>query len=120
MKGMPVEIYCIIGDFQRLAKYCPNFTVRDAEAAGAWSCYKGRATGLKFNEVKHLAGLPYKMRAANGQGGQTNKYEPCKLKTKGGKRKRCLGILPNDEHCTKIVASPARLCHKCRERNNNS
>lgn len=121
MKGKPVNLDSIIKDFQALAAQVGHsFTVRDAEAASVWSCYKGRATGLKFNEVKFLAGLPFKTRAPNGQGGQPNKYEPCILKVKAGKRKQCLGILPNDTHCKKIVELPARLCHKCRERNLNS
>lgn len=120
MKGKPVNLDEIVRDFQILsAKIGQIFTVRDAEAAGAWSCYKGRATGLKFNEVKALAGLPYKTRSPNGQGGKPNKYEPCKIKVGKGKKKQCLGILPDDSHCQKKVALPARLCNRCRERINS-
>lgn len=119
MKGKPVNLDEIIRDFQSLAAQIgPNFRVRDAEAASIWSCYKGRAIGLKFNEVKKLAGLPFKTRAPNGQGGKSN-YEPCKLKPAKRKTKQCLGILPNDNQCKVIVELPARLCHRCRERVNN-
>lgn len=118
MRGKPVNLDELIREFQALAAQIgPSFRVRDAEAASVWSCYKGRATGLKFNDIKELAGLPFKTRAPNGQGGQRNKYEPCIIKVKAGKRKQCLGILPNDTHCQTVVALPARLCNKCRERN---
>lgn len=121
MKGKPVNLDNIIKEFQALASGIgPSFRVRDAEAASIWSCYKGRATGLKFNEVKKLAGLPYKKRAPNGQGGKNSKYEPCKIKGGPGKMKRCLGILPSDNQCKTIVELPARLCNRCRERNLNS
>lgn len=120
MKGKPVNLDNIIADFQALASQIgPSFTVRDAEANSIWSCYKGIATGLKFNEVKFLAGLPFKTRAPNGQGGKHNKYEPCKLKVGKGERKQCLGILPSDNHCKTMVELPARLCHRCRERINS-
>lgn len=120
MAGKPVNLDSIVKDFQALAAQIgPNFRVRDAEANSIWSCYKGRATGLKFNEVKELAGLPFKKRAPNGQGGKDNKYEPCKIKAGPGKIKRCLGILPTDNQCKTLVALPARLCDRCRQRNNN-
>lgn len=120
MRGNPVNLDNIIKDFQALASQIGHsFTVRDAEANSIWSCYKGRATGLKFNEVKKLAGLPFKTRAPNGQGGKPNKYEPCKLRGVTGKKKQCLGILPSDNQCKTMVALPARLCNRCRERVNN-
>lgn len=119
MKGKTVNIDTLIKEFQALASQIgPSFRIRDAEDASVWSCYKGRATGLKFNEVKKLAGLPFKERAPNGQGGKNNKYEPCKIKAVAGKKKQCLGILPTDNHCKTMVALPARLCNRCRERNN--
>lgn len=119
MKGKPVNLDSIISDFKSLAAQVgPSFRIRDAEDNGAWSCYKGKATGLKFNQVKELAGLPFIKRAPNGQGGKFNKYEPCKIKVVKGKLNRCLGILPTDNHCKTMVALPARLCNRCRERNN--
>ena len=119
MKGSPVILDTIVTDFKALAaKIGPSFRVRDAEGAGAWSCYKGRATGLTFNAVKGLAGLPYKKRAPNGQGVKNNKYIPCKLAPKPGKKRQCLGILPSDNQCKMMVELPARLCHRCRKRNN--
>ena len=115
MKGSPVILDTIVTDFKALAaKIGPSFRVRDAEGAGAWSCYKGRATGLTFNAVKGLAGLPYKKRAPRG----SNTYIPCKLAPKPGKKRQCLGILPSDNQCKMMVELPARLCHRCRKRNN--
>lgn len=120
MNGKPVNLADIITDFQALAAQTgPSFRVRDAEAVGAWSYYKGRAIGLKFNDVKKLAGLPCKTRAPNGHGGKNNKYEPCKIKDGPGKTKRCLGILPSDNQCRTLVELPARLCGRCRQRNNS-
>lgn len=121
MRGKPINLETIISEFQALAvQIGPSFRIRDAEDNGAWSCYKARATGLKFNEVKGLAGLPFKPRAPNGHGGK-NGYVSCKAPPKSatGKKGRCLGILPSDDQCRTMVARPARLCNRCRQRINS-
>lgn len=120
MKGKRINLDEVISDFKAFAaKTTPNFRVRNAEAAGIWSCYKNRATGLTFNAVKKLAGLP-----VNCDWGQRpeSKYVSS-LPPKGPdikKTKPCLGILQNDNHCDKKVRKGEYFCPRCKDRNQNS
>lgn len=119
MKGKPVILDEIIKDFKALAaKTTPDFRVRDAEAAGAWSCYKSRCVGLTFNAVKKLAGLPVNFERRKEKA--ASKYVSKKLiSPKGAATKVCLGILPNDTHCDKKVKTGQYFCPACKNRNSN-
>jgi len=111
---VPVNTADIINSFQALAvKIGPDFSYHDARHHGKiWGPHLSRKTGLTFNEVKKLAGLPIRVRRECQQ--YVPKYEK---KATGGKKRQCLGILPTDEQCGRMVPAPARLCERCRERN---
>ena len=116
MKGKPINLNEVISDFKAFAaKTTPDFRVRDAEAVGIWSCYKSRATGLKFNEVKKLAGLPVQR---DRERGKCISSKPPKTDVK--KTKPCLGILPNESHCDKKVRKGEYFCPACKLRNQRS
>lgn len=132
MRGKPVNLDEIIREFQALAAQIgPNFRVRDAEANSVWSCYKSRATGLTFNAVKRLAGLPENCIRVKSPVGFSKRDEYVSKKlyhgnAKGqaayhGKTKNCLGILPNERYCGKKVSREKGdyFCPQCRERKNN-
>ncbi|MEK9207359.1 MAG: hypothetical protein AAB922_02690 [Patescibacteria group bacterium] len=120
MKGKPINLDDIISDFKALAaKTTPDSRVRDAEAADIWSCYKSRATGLTFNAVKKLAGLPVQR---DRKRGAKSKYVSS-LPPKGPevkKTKPCLGILQNESHCDKKVRKGEYFCPACKLRNQRS
>ena len=113
-----VDITDIINSFKALsAQIGPDFSYHDARRHGKiWGAHLSRKTGLTFNEMKKLAGLPVRVRRECQQ--YIPKYEQ-KAKKATGEKKPCLGILPNESYCTMMVKSPARLCERCRERNKN-
>ena len=113
---VPVNTADIINSFQALAAQIgPDFSYHDARRNGAiWGSHLSKKTGLTFNGMKELAGLPIRVRRECQQ--YVPKYEK---KSTGGKKRQCLGILPTDEQCRITVARPARLCERCRERNKN-
>lgn len=110
---VPVDIPDIIISFQALAvNIGPAFSYHDARRNGKiWGAHLSRKTGLTFNAVKELAGLPIRVRR------ECQQYVPKYEKKVTGKKRQCLGILPTDEQCSKMVSPPARLCERCRERN---
>ncbi len=61
---IPVDIADIINSFQALAaKIGPDFSYHDARRRGkVWGAHLSRKTGLTFNEMKELAGLPVRTR----------------------------------------------------------
>ena len=106
-----VNISDIVNSFQALAaKIGPKFSYHDARRADIWGAHISRKTGLTFNAMKELAGLPIRQR-------RESTYIPKYEKKTTGKKKPCLGILPNDSYCTVEVTLPARFCERCRERN---
>lgn len=116
--------------FRELGKRNPLFQVKDAAAAKIWGSHIAGKVGLRFNEVKELAGL-----SVNRERGEYAKLSPEERKNeyistvppkkeKGPLVNRCLrmydgGSSGPDKQCTTRLPKGEYFCPECRSWKNN-
>lgn len=123
----PVKV--CVKDFKLLAlQIGPNFSFKDAQAAGVFSSYRSQTLGHTLNQLKELAGLPCQKRRLSTRNpedkpirakrpeGYTPRYHD--KRPKGPAVKLCLGYADAsmEADCKRKVAKGEYFCPRCKAR----